>query len=116
MSDDRVSGDGGGDDFVTRILDQLLDLVQTARDWVQQEAEATVRTRIVPPLQQLGITVAAAFAAATLMVLGLLFIAVAAIVYLAQLVGVPLAFLIIGTLYLVGAGAFTAVKVRKMQR
>lgn len=117
MSDGPVERDGETtrEDFVTRILDQLLDLLQTARDWVQQEAEGIVRTRIVPPLQRLGLTVASAFAAAALLVVGLLFLAVAAIVYLSQLLGVPLAFAIIGGVFVLGAGIFTAVKVRSMQ-
>jgi hypothetical protein len=117
MSDDVTPPEEGEsrDDFVTRIIDQLVDLLQTARDWVQQEAEATVRTRIVPPLQKLGLAVASAFAAATLLVIGLIFVAVAAMVYLSQLLGVPLAFLIVGGVYLIGAGIFTIVKVRSMQ-
>jgi hypothetical protein len=109
-------GGAARDDFLTRILDQLVDLAQTARDWVRQEAEATVKEKIVPPLQKLGLTVASAFAAATFLVMGAIFIAVAAMVYLCQLVGVPLAFLIVGGVYLVGAGIFTAVKVKAMQR
>lgn len=104
------------DDFLTRILDQLVDLAQTARDWVRQEAEATVKEKVVPPLQKLGITVASAMAAASLLVMGLMFLAVAAMVYLSQLLGVPLAFLIVGVLYLGGAAIFTFVKVKAMQR
>jgi hypothetical protein len=103
-------------DFLARIIDELLDLLQTARDWIRQEAEATVKEKIVPPLQRLGIAVSSAAAAATLLVIGLIFIAVAAIVYLSQLLGVPLAFLIIGLVYIVGAAIFTAIKVRAMQR
>jgi hypothetical protein len=118
MSDEMSAPDGGTprDDFLTRILDQLVDLAQTARDWVRQEAEATVKEKIVPPLQKLGITVASAFAAAALLVMGMVFIAVAAMVYLSQLLGVPLAFLIVGSVYLGGAGIFTAIKAKAMQR
>jgi len=117
MSDDVSSPETGGsrDDFVTRIIDQLLELLQTARDWVRQEAEAAVKEKIVPPLQKLGLAVASAFAAASLLVIGLIFIAVAAMVYLAQLLGVPLAFFIVGAVFVVGAAIFTAVKVRSMQ-
>jgi hypothetical protein len=117
MSDEMSPPEGGEprDDFLTRIIDQLLDLVQTARDWVQQEAEATVKQKIVPPLQKVGIAIAAAFGAVSMMVTGLILIAVAAIVYLSQLLGVPLAFFIIGAVYLVGAAIFTLVKVRSMQ-
>jgi hypothetical protein len=118
MSDEVFPPDEGEprDDFLTRILDQLVDLLQTARDWVRQEAEATVKEKIVPPLQRLGLTVASAFAAATLLVIGLIFVAVAAMVYLSQLLGVPLAFLIVGGVYLIGAAIFTIMKVKAMQR
>jgi uncharacterized membrane protein YqjE len=104
------------DDFLTRILDQLVDLAQTARDWVRQEAEATVKEKIVPPLQKLGLALASGFAAASLLVIGLIFVAVAAIVALSQWLGVAWAFFLIGVIYLVGAAIFTAVKVRSMQR
>ena len=118
MSDETPTPVRGAarDDFLTRILDQLVDLAQTARDWVRQEAEATVKEKIVPPLQKVGLAIASAFAAASLMVIGLIFVAVAAMVYLSQLLGVPLAFLIVGALYLGGAAIFTVVKVRSMQR
>lgn len=118
MSDETpVPGDTpAGDDFLARILDQLLDLLQTARDWVRQEAEAVVKEKIVPPLQLLGITIASASAAAALLVIGLIFIAVAAIVFLSQLLGVPLAFLLIGLVFVTGAGIFTYVKVKAMQK
>jgi hypothetical protein len=36
-------------------------------------------------------------------------------VYLAQMVGVPLAFFIVGAVFVTGAAIFTAVKVRSMQ-
>ena len=117
MSDDVSSPEEGGPrgDFLTRIIDQLLDLLQTARDWVRQEAEATVKEKIVPPLQKLGLALASGFAAATLLAIGLIFIAVAALVYLSQVLGVPLAFFIVGAIFIVGAAIFTAVKVRSMQ-
>jgi hypothetical protein len=115
--ENRGPGEGAArDDFLTRILDQLVDLAQTARDWVRQEAEATVKEKIVPPLQKLGLAIASAFAAASMLVIGLVFVAVAAIVYLSQLMGVPWAFFIVGLVYLAGAAIFTMVKVRSMQR
>lgn len=118
MSDERpATGTGpGGDDFFARVLDQLVDLLQTVRDWIRQEAEAVVRDKIVPPIQKLGLTLASASAAAALLVVGLLFIAVAAIVGLSQWLGVPLAFFLIGLVFVIGAGIFTYVKVKAMQR
>jgi hypothetical protein len=118
MSDETTAPEKGAekDDFLTRILDQLVDLAQTARDWVRQEAEATVKEKIVPPLQKLGLAVASAWAAATLLVLGLIFLAVAAMVYLSQVLGTPAAFGIVGGVFVIGAAIFTAVKVRSMQK
>lgn len=117
MSDDVATPPEGEqrDDFVTRMIDRVVDLLETARDWVRQEAEAALREKVILPLQRLGLTVASAFAAAALLVIGLIFVAVAAIVYLSQLLGVPLAFLLIGLVFLIGAGSFTAVKVKGMQ-
>ena len=117
MSDETPAPEKGApsDDFLMRILDQLVDLAQTARDWVRQEAEATIKEKIVPPLQKLGLTVASAFAAATLLVIGLCFLAVAAIVWLSQVLGVPLAFLLIGLVFVIGAAIFTYQKAKGMQ-
>lgn len=117
MSDETPAPEEGDprEDFLTRIIDQLLDLMQTARDWVRQEAEAAVKEKIVPPIQKLGLALASGFAAASLLVLGLIFVAVAAIVFLSEWLGVPLAFLVIGLTYVVGAAIFTYVKVRSMQ-
>lgn len=117
MSDETPASPGpSGDDFFARILDQLVDLLQTARDWIRQEAAAVVTEKIVPPLQKLGITLASASAAAALLVVGLLFIAVAAIVGLSEWLGVPLAFFLIGLVFVIGAGIFTYVKVKAMQK
>lgn len=117
MSDDRpMSPSPPGDDFFARVLDQLVDLLQTVRDWVRQEAEAVIKEKIVPPLQKLGLTIASASAAAALLVIGLIFIAVAAIVGLSQWLGVPLAFFLIGLVFVIGAGLFTYMKVKAMQK
>lgn len=102
-------------DAYSRIVDQVADLLQTAADWLRQEAEATVREKIVPPLQQLGITIASASAAAALLVVGLLFIAVAVIMALGNWLGYVWAFLIVGAAFLAGSGAFLAMKTRSMQ-
>lgn len=118
MSDERPAPGAGpsGEDFFARVLDQLVDLLQTVRDWIRQEAESVVKDKIVPPLQKLGLAIASASAAAALLVIGLIFIAVAAIVGLSQWLGVPLAFFLIGLVFVIGAGIFTFVKVKAMQR
>jgi len=62
-------------DAVGEIIDSIADLLQTATDWVRQEAEAVVREKIVLPIQKLGLTLASASAAGCLAVVGLIFIA-----------------------------------------
>ena len=103
-------------DVISELIDAAVDLLVTVRDWVRQEVEGVVREKVAAPLQEVGVTVGAMMAAATLLVLGLIFVAVAAIVYLCQLVGVPLAFLIIGLVYLLGSLTFFIIKARQMRR
>jgi hypothetical protein len=104
------------DDFLERILDSVVDLLETARDWVRQEAEATVREKIVLPLQRLGLTLASAAAAAVLLVIALIFIAVAAVIALGGVIGYGWTFFAIGMTFLIGSAVFLAIKVRSMQK
>jgi len=106
----------GRDDFFARVLDALIDLLETARDWVRQEAEAAVKEKIVYPLQRLGITLASAAAAAFLLVVGLIFVAVAGVIAMGNWIGYAWTFLIIGAVFLIGSGIFLYVKVRSIQQ
>ncbi len=110
------TSNGKKDDFFARVLDALVDLLETARDWLRQEAEETVREKVVLPLQRLGLTVASAVAAAFLLVVGLIFVAVAAVIALGGLIGYGWTFFAIGMVYLIGSAVFLAIKVRSMQR
>ncbi len=112
-SDARPDSRRGG---VEAIIDSLADLLQTAADWVRQEAGSIVHDKVVMPIQRLGLTLASAFAAGCLLVLGLTFVAVALFLYLAQWLGYPGALLLIGVVYLIGAGVFIAIKARSMQQ
>lgn len=104
------------DDFLERILDSIVDLLETARDWVQQEAEATVREKIVLPLQRLGLTLASGVAAASLLVVALIFMAVAAVIALGNVIGYAWTFFAIGMTFLIGSTVFLTIKVRSMQK
>lgn len=106
----------GRDDFTARIIEALIDLLETARDWLQQEAEATVKEKIVYPLQRLGITLSAAVAAATLLVIGIIFVAVAGVIALGNWIGYAWTFFLIGAVILAGSAAFLYVRVRSMQK
>lgn len=101
---------------VDAIIDAVADLLQTASDWLRQEAGSVVREKIVLPLQKLGLTLASASAAGCLMVLGFAFIAVALFLFLAQWLTYPGALLLIGVVYLIAAGVFLFFKARSMQR
>jgi hypothetical protein len=103
------------DDTVTQIIDAGADLLVVSRDWIRQETEGVVREKIGQPLQEVGAAVGAVWAAASLLVVGLLFIAVAALVWLCQLIGVPLAFLVVGLVYLIGSAVFLFLKIRQMR-
>jgi hypothetical protein len=109
-----ASGAASGD-TVSQIIDAGADLLVTSRDWIQQETEGIVREKVGKPLQEVGTVVGALWAAVSLLVMGLVFIAVAALVWLSQLIGVPLAFLVVGLIYLIGAAIFLFMKTRQMQ-
>lgn len=100
---------------VEAIIDAVADLLQTAVDWLRQEAAGVVREKIVLPIQRLGLTLASASAAGCLIVIGLVFIAVAAFLFLAQWLGYPGALLLIGGIYVVASVIFIVIKVRLMQ-
>jgi len=116
MPDEPTAQPEKKDDFLARILDAVVDLLETARDWVQQEAEATVREKVVLPIQRLGLTLASAAAAAGLLVIALIFIAVAAVIFLGSRIGYDLTFLIIGSTFLLGSVIFLVIKVRSIQK
>lgn len=110
---DRRATESGAFD---QIIEGVADLLQSAADWVRQEAGDIVREKIVLPLQRLGITVASASAAGCLVVLGITAISIAAFLYLAQWLTYPGALLAIGAVLLLGAAVFLIIKARSMQR
>jgi hypothetical protein len=119
MSDQPRESGGASqkkDDLLARVLDSFVDLLETSRDWLRQEAEAAVKEKIVYPLQRLGLTLASAIAAAALLVIGLVFIAVAAVIALGNAIGYAWTFFLIGAVYLIGSAIFLYVKVRSIQK
>jgi len=106
----------GGMTGFEAVIDAVADLLQTAVDWLRQEAAALVQDKIVAPVQRLGLTLASASAAAALLALGLTFISVALFLLLAQWVGYPGALLIIGGVLVLGSAVFLVIKVRLMQK
>jgi len=101
---------------VEDIIDAVADLLQTAVDWLRQEASSLVQEKVVQPVQRVGLTLVSAFAAALLMAVALTFIAVAAFLYLASSLGYPGALLVVGLVLLIAAGVFLVIKARSMQK
>jgi hypothetical protein len=98
------------------IIDAIADLLQTASDWVRQEAETIIREKVVKPIQRLGLTLISASAAGCLLVIGLIFIAVGLFILLAQWITYPGALLAIGGVYVLASLVFIVIKVRMMQK
>lgn len=97
------------------VVDAVADLLQTVVDWLRQEAEAIVRDKVAQPMQKAGMVIAWAMAAAMAFILGAGFVAVGAMILLAQFVGWPAALFIIGGVFIVGCVVFTVLKMRSMQ-
>jgi len=98
------------------LVDAIADLLQMAVNYLRAEAADIVRDKVVLPTQQLGMMLAFVIAAATLMVVGVLFIAVALLILLAHWLGWPGALALVGAVMLIGAGVFTYLKVRSIQK
>jgi hypothetical protein len=98
------------------IFEALADLLQLVVDWLRQEAGALVQDKVVQPIQRLGLTLASAGAAGCLIAVGMTFIAVALLLLLATWLGWPGALFAIGGVLLLGAGVFTYLKMRSIQR
>jgi hypothetical protein len=98
------------------IIDAVVDLLQTTVDWLKQEAETTVREKVALPLQKVGLAIGSMAAAGCLLVVGLIFVAIALFMWLGRLITYPGAFMLVGVVYLIGAGVFLVIKSRSMVR
>jgi hypothetical protein len=103
------------------VIDQTADLLQMGSDWVRQEAQSAVHDKLVIPMQRLGLTLASAYAAGCLLVLGLFWIEIAAIMLLGYwlhtagmqwVAAYATAFMIIGGVAVLAAAIFLAIKMR----
>lgn len=91
------------------------DLVETSVAYVRQEAGDLVQDKVVEPTRKAGAFVAFAIAAASALTIGLLFIAVGALILLASLIGWPGALFAVGGVFVLVAAGFTYAKVRSAQ-
>jgi hypothetical protein len=98
------------------LVDAIADLLQMFVNWLRAEAADIMRDKVVLPVQQLGLTLASASAAGCLVVIGLCFLFVALLLVLADWLGWPGALALVGSVILIGASAFTYVKMRSIQK
>ncbi len=98
------------------VFDAAADLLQTLVDWLRQEAEALVREKIVLPMQRLGLMLASAWAAVSLLVFGMCFIAVGSLLLLAKWLTWPGALFAIGGTLVLGSVVFMVIKFKTLQR
>lgn len=109
------AGAEAADERERSLIDSIADLLQMAVNYLRQETASVMRDKVVLPAQQLGKMVAFALAASFLLALGLGFLSVALLLVLAGWLTWPGALGLIGGLLVIGAGVFTALKVRSTQ-
>ncbi len=97
-----------------RIVDAVIDLLQTTVDWLKQEAETTVRDKVALPLQKVGLAIGSGAAAGCLLAFGLMFVAIGLLLLIAQSLGWPATMMLIGAVYIVAAAIFLVIRVRVM--
>lgn len=97
------------------VVDAVADLLQTVVDYLRQEAGALVRDKLAVPLQRVGLVIAWAGAAASVFVLGVLFVSAGVLLVLAKWLGWPGALFLVGGVLILGFVVFTALKMRSMR-
>jgi len=97
------------------LIDDAAGLVETAVAYARQETGDLVREKIVLPTQKAGATVGMAIAIALVVFLGVGFVAVGALILLAEYVGWPAALFIVGGILIAVAGVIGYIRVRSMQ-
>jgi hypothetical protein len=109
-----AESEGGPAPERPRIVDAVIELLQTTVDWLKQEAETTVREKVALPLQKVGLAIASASAAGCLLAFGLVLVGVALFMLLGQWLTYPGALLLIGGVYIVASIVFVIIKARVM--
>lgn len=96
-------------------VDAVGDLVQMFVDYVRQQADDIMQSKIVQPAQKLGISISSITAAGCLFVLGLLWLSVGAFVALGLWLGWAIACVIVGGLLILIALVLYAISRRNRQ-
>lgn len=98
------------------VADAVTELVQLSVDYVRQETGDLVHDKVVLPTQKAGMVVAFALGAASVLVLGICFIAVGALMLLASLIGWISALFAVGGFMVLVAAFLSYLKTRSLQR
>ena len=96
--------------------DAFGDLLDLSEKWVRQVVEKTMQDKVVLPLQRLGFTLFSSWAAATLLVFGLLSVSIGLFMLLGEAITYPVAFLAVGGTYLLGSLVFFVLQRKMMQK
>lgn len=98
------------------LVDSIADLLRTFVAYLRQETGDLVRDKVVQPTQRAGATFALAIGVALVLVLGIAFVAVGALILLAQFIGWPAALFLVGGILILGAAGLAYARSRSMQR
>lgn len=108
--------EGGGPKVVSEeTVDAVGDLVQMFVDYVRQQADDIVQTKVVGPLQTLGIAISTLSLAGCMLIFGLLWLSVGAFVALGMWLGWAIACVIVGGIYVLLALVFYVISRRNRQ-
>lgn len=97
------------------VADAVTELVQMSVDYVRQETGDLVHDKVVLPTQKAAMVVAFALGAASVLVLGICFIAVGALMLLASFIGWVSALFAVGGFMVLVAAFLTYLKTRSLQ-
>lgn len=97
------------------LVELITELVDMVNRFVREQAHATLQKAIVQPLQKLGLNLAFTIVAGAMLAIAVIFLAVGSFLFLAQAVGYPWAYVIIGVFYVAIAAVLIWLRTRSMQ-
>ncbi len=99
-----------------KVTDAVTDFVQMTVDYVRQETGDVVQEKVVRPTQKAGLAVAFALGSAMVLAMGIAFISVAALMFLASFIGWVSALFAVGGVLVLGSSVLAFLKMRSIQR
>lgn len=99
-----------------KLIDAVIDLLVTVRDWIRQELGDAVHDKVAVPMQRVGMAIGSALAAGCLLAFGLMLVVIGLLILLAHAITWPGVLLLFGALLIIGSAIFLVIKVRVMVR